>query len=110
MTLADLWRLLRCDDAVATGRGDDLIVGRVATIDEGTACVSGCDARGVHASRWCEPDDVRHADDAEAEMYRAWQGLEMYRDVFPHACAWIDAHAFQPALERGEGEASDEQP
>lgn len=94
MTLDDTWKLLRCDAAVAAGHGDDLVVGRVATIDNGKVCVCGCDARGVHASRWCEPEHLRHADDAEAEMYEAWRGLELYRDVFPHAREWIDANVF----------------
>ncbi len=96
LTLDDLWRLLRCDDAVATGQGDDMVVGRVVTIDNGHACVSGCDAQGIHASRWRKPEDVRRADDAEDEMYQAWRGLEFYRDVFPHARVWIDANAFPP--------------
>lgn len=90
MTLEDLWRLKRCDDAVAYGHNDTLIVGGVVTIDEGKACVSGCDGRGKRASRWCAGDELRYADAAEDEMYRAWKGLEFYRDVFPESKLWID--------------------
>ena len=90
MTLEDLWKLKRSDDAVASGYEDNLIVGSVVTIDDCIACVSGCDIQGKRASRWCAGHELRYADDAEDEMYRAWKGLELYRDVFPEAKAWID--------------------
>ena len=92
MNLDDLWRLKRGGGPVATGHGEGLIVGRVVTIDNSTACVSGCTTQGKRASRWCDPKDLRHADEAEAEMCEAWQGLEFYRDVFPDARVWLDTN------------------
>jgi hypothetical protein len=88
----EMWTAKRGSGPVATGRGGGLVVGLVVTIDNGTACVSGCDAQGKRASRWCDPKELRHADEAEAEMHAAWQGLELYRDVFPDARVWLDAN------------------
>jgi hypothetical protein len=89
MDVKDLWRLGHSDVAVATGHGDTLVVGRVTSWTEDSACIGGCNAQGKRASDWYDAKDLRMADDAEAEMYQAWCGLEFYRDVFPQACAWI---------------------
>lgn len=90
----ELWRLNHSGEPVVVGHGDTRIVGRVGSWEGGQACISGVNAQGKWASDWYDANTIRHADDAEAEMYEAWRGLELYRDIFPHACAWIDPNVF----------------